>query len=401
MSMLQRVIMVVPMLVLASLAAQAGGNRPPVQPYEAATVAGEPSFCVLAKPGDVTKNQEGGWASVVTHIIGQQCDNGGFGWEHADCSATYQNLTGPILLGVLDNYARFSHDIDHLFANLDGGIFALTSVYPNGEARFATFNPLFLQELAAVTGNTSFTDYVTTRLFDELEAGTYGPNDRDTAGWILEIQTVRTGTWVNLRPWEFSTLVPTSEALGNPGQSDLFTQAILDGLDTLDNTDPDNVYSDILGVAGAVRGLAYAQLLTFGDPVNAPLHAGVDGIDNLEDLAAYLASLQNPDGSWYWHSNLATPGEDDKDVQTTAYAVLALVQVDRLVTADYQAAAEVARDWIVSLQQPDGGILSYPGGDENTEVEGEALSAMLAVEPLIFYDDLESGGTSFWSDQVP
>ncbi len=68
---------------------------------------------------------------------------------------------------------------------------------------------------------------------------------------------------------------------------------MLDGLNTLDNTDPDTVYSDIIGVAGAVRGLAVARRLSF-PPIVAPLDPDIDGIDTLEDLAAYLASLQNP-----------------------------------------------------------------------------------------------------------
>ncbi len=205
--------------------------------------------------------------------------------------------------------------------------------------------------LSRAAGNTTFSTFVETDLFDELEAGTYGPNDVDMAGWISEIQTHRTGTWVNLRPWEFQTLGFAARTMGNPGQEALFEQAILDGLDTLDNSDPDTVYSDILGVAGAVRGLAYARRYTF-PPVAAPLHSGVNGIDMLEDLAAYLGSLQNGDGSWYRHSNLTTAGVGDEDVRTTAYAVLALLKVDLLTAASYEPSYTSARDWLVDPVQP-------------------------------------------------
>ncbi|MDX2435808.1 MAG: terpene cyclase/mutase family protein, partial [Acidobacteriota bacterium] len=242
--------------------------------------------------------------------------------------------------------------------------------------------------------------HVATELFDELAAGTYGPDDFDTAGWIANIQTGRSGEWINLRPWEFHALINVAGVLGQPGQDALFEQGVLDGLNTLDNSQPSTVYSDIIGLAGAVRGLAYARRYTF-PAIVAPLHTGVNGIDNLEDLAAYLASLQNPNGSWYWHSNLAAPVTGDEDVQTTAYALLALLEVDVMTAASYQPATEAARDWLVSMQLPNGGFPEYPGGDENTEVEGEAVTAMADFDAVLFVDGFEAGNTDLWTSVVP
>jgi prenyltransferase beta subunit len=157
---------------------------------------------------------------------------------------------------------------------------------------------------------------------------------------------------------------------------------------------------DIIGLAGAVRGLAFAGRFSF-PAISAPLHPGVDGIDNLVDLAAYLASLQNVDGSWNWHSNLASPAESDKDVQTTAYALLALLEVDVMTAASYQSATSSARDWLVSMQLPNGGFPEFPGGQENTEVEGEAVTAVASFDSRIFADGFESGVTDLWSAVVP
>ncbi len=239
--------------------------------------------------------------------------------------------------------------------------------------------------------------FASTGLFDELAAGSYGPNDYDTAGWITSIQSGRSGAWINLLPWDFHTLIRAARVFGQPGQDALFEQAVLDGLATLDNSDPDAVYSDIIGVAGAVHGLADARRYTF-PAIAAPLHSGVNGIDNLEDLAAYLASLQNPDGSWNWHSNLAAPATEDEDVQTTAYAILALLEVDIMTAASYQRATEAARNWLLSVQLPDGGFQEYyPGGDENTEVEGEAVNAMAAFDATIFVDGFEAGNIDLWA----
>jgi hypothetical protein len=194
--------------------------------------------------------------------------------------------------------------------------------------------------------------------------------------------------------------VPAAGVLGNSGQDALFEQAVLNGLATLDNSDPSTVYSDVIGVAGAVRGLAFAR--RYGFPaVVAPLHSGVDGLDTLEDLAAYLASLQNPDGSWNWHSALAAPTISDEDVQTSAYAVLALLAVDKLTAASYRGVAQAGRDWLVSMQLLNGGFPEYPGGEENTEVEGEALTAIAAFDATIFVDGFESGALGLWGAAVP
>jgi hypothetical protein len=389
-------ILVVGTVLTVGVTAQAADRYRAVQPYGDPFELGEPSYHVerLGALFPVGHLQLG-----TEHILDQQCHNGGFGWPHDDCSVTWHNITAPIILGVLRTY-NLTLDPTYLVGALNGGIFDLTSTFDNGEAKFSTFTPIFLHDLALASGNTSFSTWVTTQLFDELAAGTYGPADLDTAGWIAAIETDRSGGVVNLRPWEFSTLVPAARALGQTGQEDLFEQGVLDGLDTLDRSDPGAVTHDILGVAGAVRGLAFAGRSTF-PAVVAPLHSGVNGIDNLEALATYLASLQNPNGSWDWHSNLPAPTAGDEDTQTTAYALLALLQVDILTAASYQAATEAARDYLLSVQLPSGGFTEWPGGPENTEVEGEAVNAIADFDATIFVDGFESGTTDLWSLVAP
>ena len=378
------------------LVAQAGERHPIAQPYGGEYEVGEGSYPIERERAAIPIDH---LVMGAEHILDQQCHNGGFGWPHADCSATFHNITGPILFGSLGTFFHTRND-SYLVGPVNGGVFDLTYEYSNGESRFGSFTPMFLYVLSRASWNTTFSAHVTTELFDELYAGTYGPDDFDTAGWIASIETGRSGTWINLRPWEFQALINVASILGQPGQDALFEQGVLDGLNTLDNSDPDNVYSDIIGLAGAVRGLATARSYSF-PAIVAPLHPGIDGIDNLEDLAAYLASLQNPDGSWYWHSNLAAPGVGDEDVQTSAYALLALIDVNIMTAADYQPATESARDWILSMQLPDGGFPEYPGGEENTEVEGEAVTAMADFDAVLFVDGFEAGDTNLWTSVIP
>lgn len=375
---------------------QAGDSRPIAQPYGGGFEIGEGSCPIERERAAIPIDH---LVMGADHILDQQCENGGFGWPHADCSATFHNITGPILLGPLGTFNHTQND-SFLVGPVNGGAFDLVYTYDNGESRFGTFTPMFLYTLARASRNTTFSTHVAVKLFDELDAGTYSPDDYDTAGWIAAIQTHRSGAWINLRPWEFHALIDVAEVLGHPGQDALFEQGVLDGLDTLDNSDSATVFSDIIGLAGAVRGLAAARRYSF-PAIVAPLHPGINGIDNLEDLAAYLASLQNPNGSWYWHSNLAAPTTSDEDVQTTAYALLALIEVDVMTAASYQPATETARDWLLSMQLPDGGFPEYPGGGENTEIEGEAVTGMAAFDAILFVDGFEAGNTDLWTAVEP
>jgi len=384
-------------LCTVGLTAQAGDAHPVAQPFMDAFEYGEPSYRVDREHAENIPVDH--LILGAEHILDQQCHNGGFGWPHDTCSATKHNITGPILLGVLGTY-YFTRDAGQLVGVLNGGAFDLTYQYDNGESRFGSFTPIFMLDLARTSGNTTFSTFASTELFDELAAGTYSPNDYDTAGWITSIQNGRTGLWINLRSWDFHTLIRAARILGQSGQDGLFEQAVLDGLATLDNSDPSTAYSDIIGLAGAVRGLADARRYTF-PAIVAPLHPGVNGIDNLEDLAAYLASLQNPNGSWYWHSNLAAPATGDEDLQTTAYATLALLEVDIMTAASYQPATESARNYLHSMQLPNGGFPEWPGGPENTEIEGEAVTAIASFDATVFVDGFEAGTTDLWSSIVP
>lgn len=394
--MCRAIILLVPFAIIGWAAVDAGEPHPVARPWDGWVEPVEPS---APMPVEAIRIPIDELTAGADHVIAQQCQNGGFGWPHDDCSATVHAITGPIMVGVLDTYA-YSMDGFHLASALNGGVFELAYTYDNGEARFPAFTPYFLHRLAIAADNTTFSTHVAENLFDELAAGTYGPDDYDTAGWIANIQAGRSGAWINLRPWEFHNLIPTAQALGQPGQAALFEQAVLDGLATLDNSDATTVFNDIIGIAGAVRGLAAAGRTSF-PAISAPLHPGVNGIDTLEGLAAYLASLQQADGSWYWHSNLAAPTDTDKDVQTTAYSLLALLEADPLTAASYVGEVGMAQQWLLSMQLPNGGFPEYPGGDENTEVEGEALSAIAAFETTIFVDGFETGDLSRWSGQAP
>lgn len=330
--------------------------------------------------------------AAAIHISAQQCPDGGFGWPHNDCANTYHNITSPILQGVHKAWQQTGNNA-YLGIMVNGGNFDLLSEYTNGDSRFSTGSGVFMWNLTAASGDTTYKDFVETSFFSELEASTYGPDDLDTAGWIASVVTNRQGTWVNLLPWEFISLPLIARRHCRFAQATLFEQAILDNFNTMDDTSPDTVYSDLIGVSGGVWGLAAVNRQSF-PAIASPLHS-INGLSSLKQLVDFLVNNQNPDGSWYWHSKIVAPTDADKDTQTTAYAILALIKANERLADNYLPAINLGQNYLESMQDQFGGFASFPGGDENTEVESEALTALATIG---VYDRIYHSGLECYND---
>jgi len=361
--------------------AYAGPRAPIATPYGAVVSDYEPGTGNWHAPrGGVLDLQ-----AAADFIVAEQCANGGWGWPVGGCPTTFNNITAPIGGGLLAAYPG-TDDPAHLASAVMGGDFDLTFEYPNMTPRFGAFTSWFLNELSQASGDSMYADHVAMGFYGPLDAGTYGDtgSNWDTADWINVVQTSggRDAQWINLRPWEFHLQITTAAELGTTAQSNLFLDALLDGLDTLDRSDPSMVFTDNIGLAGGVRGLALSGTMTFA-PIVSPDHALINGIDNLTDLADVLAGLQNGNGSWYWHSNLASPTASDEDTQVTAYAVLALEAAQAAGAGDYSAEIALGRDWLGTMQDVDGGFFLYPGTtDKNTTVVAEATTALSSSSTL-------------------
>ena len=306
------------------------------------------------------------------YVLSMQFPSGGWGWR-ADYAAPSTATIGATGVGMLRAYDLTGNTV-YLDSAKAAGNFRIDNKYDNGDARFATFDPYFMWQLSLRAGDNTWSDYAAAGFFGELAAGTYGPDDDwDTAEYISLIQGVRaeTGSSVNLRSWEFSTLGVTAAQIGQAGQAALFEAAILDGLNTLDAAKS----NDSLGVAGAVRGLALMGTESFA-AINSPNHAGINGIATLPDLTDYLVSQQDPAGHW-WDGSAPTYMEpnSDENSQTTAYAILALMALDEEA---YASSVQAGRSFLVSMQDASGAFWSYPGQTTafNVEIAGEAVAAL-------------------------
>ena len=360
--------------MLPASIATAQVRQPPVMPW----TDGQ-SFLDFYAPGQ--PSDDGGLAGGASgpqgagdHIISMQCPSGGWNWPHGGCGSTFNNITAPICEGLLQAYLA-TGDIDFRNAASAGGNFDLTFQYGNGESRLSSFTAAFMRRLTAMTGNSAYSAFAETEFFDELTAGTYGPSDLNTATWIAALQAARSGGLINLRPWDLHQLPWVAGQIGNAGQQNAFRDALIDGLNTLDGVQPGvnpAYFGEILGFAGGVRGLALNGSTSFS-AINSPQYALINGSTTLCQLANALASLQRPNGSWWWTANGL--GALDEDTQTTAYAILALVAAQNAGCGPYTAQIANGRAYLASMQDIDGGYFSYPSGPHNIETEAEALWA--------------------------
>lgn len=313
-----------------------------------------------------TAIQDGG-----DRLVGLQDVDGKWGWP-LNAPPTYNNIVGPIGLGLLNAYGQTS-DIAHL----DSAKAAGDALVLQTESWVGTYNPMFLLALYDETGDAAYQTQVQT-FFSELANGTYttSGNDYDTDGFITRVQTAggRDGVWKNLRPWEFAPLAYAADVAGLPGQAPAFLDAMKQGIDTLDSSNPNAVYSDLIGLAGGVLGLGW--LNEDFDPTAGSFAAA----SSTDDLADLLAGYQNVNGSWNWHTNLVSPASDDEDLQTTAYALLALLANND--SNQYGDEIVSGRNYLLGQQLPNGGW-DNDGGSENAEIDGEILWALAATSSVV------------------
>jgi hypothetical protein len=223
-----------------------------------------------------------------------------------------------------------------------------------------------------ILGGTDNVDHVTQYFYNPLAAGTYDRKGLgtlyDTAGYVDLIRTARESQGIaNLAAWDIGMGLVAAASVGAD------TTAWIAGTKAeIDELDGDNDY-DVIGLAGSIYGLAYVG--EDYDPITGE-HAGAG---DLLDLADTLASYQIDGGGFTWNSNYLNPNESNETVQETAYAILALLEVD---SKRYFNEILGAADYLSGVQLATGGWENYVGDGENNEVTAEALWAASAASTI-------------------
>lgn len=288
-----------------------------------------------------------------------QNTDGGWGWPLTGNSA--KNTVAPITMGLIQAY-RESGSTSQLVAIQSAGTFFL-----NKTEKYSSADGYLAAELDSVLGGTAYSDHIKTNYYDKLAAGTYsrdgGSTYIDTAAEIQRVIDSRnTSSIGNLAAWDIGMGLVSADALGVDASAWITgTQNTINALDT-------SGYYDVIGLAGAVYGLA--SVGADFDPTGGA-HAAAG---SLLDLAGILASYQMSTGGFTWHANNMDPSADEA-TQETAYALLALNEFNREMFANEISGAA---NWLSSTQLSNGG---WGRAGENNEVTGEALWALQASIP--------------------
>jgi hypothetical protein len=296
-----------------------------------------------------------------------QQNDGGWDWPLDDgdlTNASPLNTVGPIAMGLAQAYG-VTGDATHLATLENAGTLLLSKTN-----YFSPSDGYLAATLDGIFGGTTYTDHVLDKFYGTLATGTYDRKGLgtlyDTAGYVDSIRTSRSGDYANLAAWDIGM------GLVGAAMAGADTSAWIAGLKAeIDELDGDG-YFDVIGLAGAVYGLAFVG--EDFDPT-AGEHAAAG---DLVDLGAILASYQIDGGGFAWNSNYVIPDDANETTQETAYAILALAKLDR---DGYWPQIAGAGAWLASTQLATGGWENYLGDGENNEVTGEALWALRVSTP--------------------
>lgn len=287
-------------------------------------------------------------------LVATQNADGGWGWPLTGTSAL--NTIGPIAMGLAQAY-RHTASVTQKAGLLKAGTLFLTKTN-----NFSPCDGYLAAQLDQIFGGSAYTTHVKTNFYDPLAAGTYNRSGAgtlyDTTSYINAIRTGRAGSQANMAAWDVGM------GLVGAAMAGASTAEWVDGVKAEINELDGTKYYDVIGLAGAVYGLATVGAAF--DPT-AGQHAAASSVS---DLAVILASYQIGNGGFTWNSAYVSAGNET--TQETAYAILALHQVNRTA---YQGKIQGAAHYLIGVQLPTGGWDNFVGDPdgENNELTGEAL----------------------------
>ncbi len=224
-------------------------------------------------------------AAAANWLLSQQDITGGFPWTSG--GSVTNNTQGPTAQAELMAYTHLSN-VAYLNSAVATGDYLVPTyprTYTDGDPRFASHDPLFLEKLSIVSNTTTYADFLQTNFWDKLTAGVYGETNDQNAGAYATagVDGRQAQGLVALSPWDLSA---TSIAAHIAGETTIRDAFIYSGvLEGLNRTTAGDTF-EVIGLAGAVW--ASAETGVDLDPTT-----GAYAADNTTaDLAARLAGVQ-------------------------------------------------------------------------------------------------------------
>jgi hypothetical protein len=344
----------------------AQNERPePAVPFDEGSVAGyikSESEPKLLAPAFVAGGSQATFPAGGNRLVNTQNTDGGWGWPVSGASAL--NTVGPIAKGLGQAYLHTASSIQK--ASLaKAGVFLLAKTN-----NFSPSDGYLAAQLDQVFGGTNYRSHVKTNFYDPLAAGTYNRLGLGTLySTASYVALIRNNRPVNLGAWDLGMGLVAAVKCGAATAD--WVAGVKAEIDEM-NGDADY---DVIGLAGAVYGLAAAGE---DDDPTAGEHAAAS---SLSDLAEILVTYQIENGGFAWNKNYVSSGNETN--QETAYAILALNEVDR---AGYLGEIQGASDYLTGVQLSTGGWDNYPGDPygENNELTGEALWGISTSYPEVW-----------------
>lgn len=301
-------------------------------------------------------------------LVATQNADGGWDWPLLDGRPSVgnaPNILAPTAMGLLQAYQE-TGDPNYLDA-LERAGGALLSKGPYEITPDDGYFAVALDDVFAVT---TYTQHVKDNFYTPLATGQYnylkhGTLLLDTAQYVAVVRWLREREGMaNLAALDCGIGLCSAALIGAD------TSAWVAGTKAeINELNGEDVY-DVLGLAGAVLGLAVAGQDI--DPA-AGAHAAAG---SLADLAGILAGYQLPAGGFTWNSQNMAEDAANETVQETAVAALALNVFD---PNQYVETIANATAYLKRVQLPTGGWENFLEEGENNEVTGESLWAIGAT----------------------
>lgn len=340
-------------------------------------LARQPSYLILNTRTDNEVLVDG-----ATWLRGQQFANGGFPWTVGDATP-HKNHQGAIARGVLTSYNAIGdqRNLDAAIRNGDYLINDYPRRFSDGDPDFFPTDPLFLEELTQITGDKRYSDFVRSNFWAKLDAGTYGENNnQDYVAWadvmpnIPEFSAWYGGTWIAFEPWFRAHLAVAAYRLGKFDAATAFMDNLLKKIEEV----PSNEYDGDLPALGAA---IWASAIT-GYDLDPKSGRWGSRFNSTQDIANYVVGFQRSGGDWPYD----TSKKASKFVGDTGAGTWVMIGLKAWNSTQYANEIRKGKDFIKSVQQSNGQILTNPGYPAETSVGVE-----VHAEALILFATGDSG----------
>jgi len=315
-----------------------------------------------------TTLEEGAIIAAADRLVETQNNDGTWEWDNPDTNKTYNaeertvcnsNIVGVTARGLVDAYQAIGTQT-YLDAAKISGDAIVACGYIDPADKYYSQDIEFLVELGEATGNSTYTNKAVAIMeYFMNDANRYCASGCTAAELAAYYQGFYGSPNEGMTEWQLASWVRAAQVTGKTSWANDMISEINDDITTI----------------------PYFNISDLGDYGVIGLAGIVDATGDAGAKQALL-DLQETDGRW---------GTPNGVVQDTAYAVMALLKVEEITSANW------GKNWLVNNQYANGGWIESDS-IEYTEVDSEALQAIFDV---IAVTNVVGEGADFVALTVP